>query len=423
MAGYQCSCGYQTGDSSNFNRHLGACEVETHGGPREHSGRKPKVDDEDPFDVGTRGGPREHSGRKPRVDNLNRHLGACEVETRGGPREHSGRKPKVDDEDPFDVRTRGGPREHSGRKPRVDDDDPPDLRDLKVFYKALNEMADLRVCAVCGEERGKQHFPAIKTYDPLNEIFIPMDSSAGVRSLILVDQNSDGTVLICNRCSAELRKHRKPKWAVQFREPDSRLLQLTNLEFRLIRPVVPIVSILRLPGEGQSATTGGSINFHNDTQHVASKLPRHPQECDLIAVSMPSTLAAKVSRVVNVRPKLVMDVLRSVAHDFAWKQSNIDEVRLDALLSYKEDDVVVVEEAEDPSPSDLISLSPDPVHLFLELPQKENDTDAADLFTAACHPDGKVHPLHDFQPKLKFAQDDVLNEYEIGRAFWALVFP
>ena len=116
-----------------------------------------------------------------------------------------------------------------------------------------------------------------------------------------------------------------------------------------------------------------------------------------------------------------MDVLRSVVHDFAWKQSNIDEVRLDALCSYKEDDIVVVEEAEDPSPSDLISLSPDPVHLFLELPQKENDTDAADLFTAACHPDGKVHPLHDFQPK--FAQDDMLNEYEIGRAFWALVFP
>ena len=138
MAGYQCSCGYQTGDRSNFNRHLGACEVETRCGPREHSGRKPKVDDEDPFDLGTRGGPREHSGRKPRVDN----------------------------------------------------DDPPDLRDLKAFYKALDEMVDLRVCAVCGEERGKQHFPAIKTYDPLNEIFIPMDSSAGVRSLILVDQDS-----------------------------------------------------------------------------------------------------------------------------------------------------------------------------------------------------------------------------------------
>ena len=63
MAGYQCSCGYQTGDRSNFNRHLGACEVETRCGPREHSGRKLKVDDEDLFDVGTRGGPREHSGR------------------------------------------------------------------------------------------------------------------------------------------------------------------------------------------------------------------------------------------------------------------------------------------------------------------------------------------------------------------------
>jgi len=61
------------------------------------------------------------------------------------------------------------------------------------------------------------------------------------------------------------------------------------------------------------------------------------------------------------------------------------------------------------------------VLLFLELPQKDDDTDAADLFTAACHPDSKVHPLHDFQAR--FAQDDVLNEYEIGRAFWALVFP
>ena len=71
---------------------------------------------------------------------------------------------------------------------------------------------------------------------------------------------------------AELRKHRKPKWAVQFREPDSRLLQLTNLEFRLISPVVPIVSILRLPGEGQSATTDGSINFHNDAPSEIEEL-------------------------------------------------------------------------------------------------------------------------------------------------------
>ena len=228
MAGYQCSsCGYTTGDTSNYNRHLSTCGVETHGA-------------------------REHSG---------------------GPREHS-----------------GGAREHSGRKPKVDDEDPLDLRDLKAFYKALDSMTDLRVCAVCGEERGKHHFTAIKTYNPKDDIFIPMDSSAGVRSLILVDRNSDGTVLVCNRCSADLRKHKRPKWAVHFAEPDARLLQLTNLEFRLVRPVVPIVSFLRLPGEGQSGTTGGSINFYNDAQQVASRLPRHPQECDLIAISKPSTL-------------------------------------------------------------------------------------------------------------------------------------
>jgi hypothetical protein len=39
-----CSCGYTTGDISNFNRHVKTCGVETHGGSRERSGRKPKVD-------------------------------------------------------------------------------------------------------------------------------------------------------------------------------------------------------------------------------------------------------------------------------------------------------------------------------------------------------------------------------------------
>ena len=97
MASHQCSCGYETGDTSHFNRHLHTCGLGTHGGPREHSG-----------------GPREHSG---------------------GPREHS-----------------GGPRELSGRKKKVDEDDPPDLRDLKAFYKALDEMVDLRVCVPFAEK-------------------------------------------------------------------------------------------------------------------------------------------------------------------------------------------------------------------------------------------------------------------------------
>ena len=84
----------------------------------------------------------------------------------------------------------------------------PDLRDLMNFHQQLDLMADLRVCAVCGEERGKHLFPATLTYDPKDNFFIPMDSDSK-RQLILVDQNSDGTVLVCSRCSAELRKGEK----------------------------------------------------------------------------------------------------------------------------------------------------------------------------------------------------------------------
>ena len=53
-----------------------------------------------------------------------------------------------------------------GRKHQKTDDDSPDLRDLMNFQKELDRMADLRVCAVCGEEHGKHLFPTTLTYDP-----------------------------------------------------------------------------------------------------------------------------------------------------------------------------------------------------------------------------------------------------------------
>ena len=179
----------------------------------------------------------------------------------------------------------------AGRKHQKTEEDSPEIRDLMNFQQQLARMADLRVCAVCGEERGKYLFPTTLTYDPKDDFFRPMDSGSK-RQLILVDQNSDGTVLVCSRCSAELRKGERPKWAVQFEPADKRLTQLTDVEFRMIRPVVPIVRIIRLPGEGQLATNGGSINFFNDALGVASRLPRLPQYCDLIAVAMPATSAA-----------------------------------------------------------------------------------------------------------------------------------
>ena len=77
-----------------------------------------------------------------------------------------------------------------GRKHQKTDDDSPDLRDLMNFQKELDRMADLRVCAVCGEEHGNHLFPTTLTYDPKDNFFIPMDSDSK-RQLILVDQNSD----------------------------------------------------------------------------------------------------------------------------------------------------------------------------------------------------------------------------------------
>ena len=59
-----------------------------------------------------------------------------------------------------------------GRKHQKTDDDSPDLRDLMNFHQQLDLMADLRVCAVCGEERGKHLFPTTLTYDPKRRFFL-----------------------------------------------------------------------------------------------------------------------------------------------------------------------------------------------------------------------------------------------------------
>ena len=60
----------------------------------------------------------------------------------------------------------------AGRKHQKTDEDSPDLRDLINFHQQLDRMADLRVCAVCGEERGKHLFPTTLTYDPKRRFFL-----------------------------------------------------------------------------------------------------------------------------------------------------------------------------------------------------------------------------------------------------------
>src|ERR1043166_5516456 len=56
------------------------------------------------------------------------------------------------------------------------------------------------------------------------------------------------------------------------------LQNLTEIEKMLIAYVFPVMSIYRLH-EGQNGYHGNVINFSQNVQEIATKLPQHPSSC------------------------------------------------------------------------------------------------------------------------------------------------
>ena len=79
----------------------------------------------------------------------------------------------------------------------------------------------------------------------------------------------------CSRCVDILKKGKRPIYALRFPAPDIRFTGMSSLEFRLCRPIVPVISIYQLPGAvGQYASCGGTVSFVNDVLGIARRLPR-----------------------------------------------------------------------------------------------------------------------------------------------------
>jgi hypothetical protein len=82
-----------------------------------------------------------------------------------------------------------------------------------------------------------------------------------------------------------------------------------------------------------------------------------------------------VSRVVQVRPELVRQVLQEVITEPAWCATEIDESLSKDLDSYLQEHVIVMDDDADPAP-ELVSdiQSPDPVHVLAEMPNRARGT-------------------------------------------------
>ena len=98
------------------------------------------------------------------------------------------------------------------------------------------------------------------------------------------------SVSLCSRCSHDTSEP-KPYSESNNMDPGPvppALQELTQVEEMLISPVMPMMSVYRLP-HGQLGYSGHVINLPQDVASFVSSLPRHPSSLDLVVIRKEST--------------------------------------------------------------------------------------------------------------------------------------
>jgi hypothetical protein len=327
----------------------------------------------------------------------------------------------------------------------IEEEEANELDDLEAFTYAVHVTSTLHVCASCGEERGGDKIPekVLESDDPL---FGPLDGD-----LVLI---SGEPIRVCALCRAVLRLGKRPKWATRFPPMDSRFTRLSPLEFRLVRPIVPVMTIYQIPGEGQYATVGGTVSFNNDVAKIAKRLPRPLSENGGVWLRSSRTTSSQVTRETLIRPNELRDLISEVISSGhpAFRGVELATEVIDDLNSREEDVSTVVldftlpgediEEAEREETNARMAseglFSADARHVLLEEPapgvdkaaflrslcgEKAGEGEApaaATMHAVAAAAIGTVD-MNDIQPH--FSNDALVDEYSLGRSFYTIVFP
>lgn len=314
-----------------------------------------------------------------------------------------------------------------------------ELDDREAFEFELLQTSQLRVCACCGQERNGLQIPD-KVLLPTNTLFSPLCGD-----LVLI---AGEPIRLCICCAEVLKTGRRPKWAIRFPIMDERFTRLTALEFRLVRPIVPVISLYQLPGgEGQYATVGGTVNFVNDSLKVARRLPRPIEENGGVWIRSSRTTQTQIISEIMVRPDLIRDTVSDciASNHPAFSQIQLDEVTLGLLAAMNVSEMVVAplpasatQEEEEAAEREEVAernglYGPDAKHvLLMEVPEGVNKLEVLrTLFSndepnvpgeAEARPgDAGMLTREALQPM--FPVESLVNEIELGRSIFKLVFP
>jgi len=148
----------------------------------------------------------------------------------------------------------------------------------------------------------------LQAFDQCRGRWIVNLDAGGLIDVNGADLDSDSTpwqpLRLCLDCLKSLsnKTPQVPKHAFHFYAPDPRLMELSEMELRLILPVIPSVRIFRLLADGQYATSDGSVVRINDCLKVTQRLPRMPDDADILFVRQGGHSRAQLEKMVKIRP-------------------------------------------------------------------------------------------------------------------------
>ena len=308
------------------------------------------------------------------------------------------------------------------------------------------------MCASCGQERGALLIPD-KVYVESDDLFSPMKGD-----LVLIPGEP---IRACTRCVCILKKGMRPLYAIRIPNKDERFTEMSKLEFRLCRPILPVITVHQLPGgEGQYATTGGSVSFFNDSMRIAKRLPRPKLECGGVWIRNSKTTSSQITSETKVQPDKIRRVLAEcIANKHpAFPGIELAEDNLAALASESTNvDAVIIDEAppletseefeeesdwEDDAPADKDTVErvrrerrvgPDPTHILLMDVPKGVDQEGflRSLFgddpppstpgEAEAQPgDPGMLTVAELQPR--FSEQELVDELSLGRSVYMRIF-
>jgi len=236
---------------------------------------------------------------------------------------------------------------------------------MQNFWNETAACCDMHACAACGELLGRQHFvagaagrpraaaaaaagsaaaTAVPAFDPDDPLWGPLD---GIR---LADQES---LHICLECLRFLQQGLRPPRAAQlFKALEPELHDLSAMELRCIKPILPFIAIYLLRGKDrQYGSMGHTISFPNDAMAVAARLPRLPSKT-ATAILVEESAKTGVTRLHTIRPAAIRAALlfAITSKHVAFRNVAFDE----ALMRQLEEEVARFETATPPVPVEVV---------------------------------------------------------------------